>query len=180
MRLDKVLLTLDVRLKTTDLLQYLPCSVNIIGRALAEIAIQYETENRTAYYPAIEFFKTHNNIDPQLIESAEQVSWLVAKLVREIIQKKLQSIFSSVQFLSIQTLAFNMPKVRPNQAGASEKLISHYTPDTVKIELVLTMMRHNSDHADDRAEPYARKMIFRWLKAEFENITITASKKYSE
>lgn len=180
MHFDKVLITLDVRLKTTDLLQYLPCSVDIIGRALAEIAIQYETENKTAYYPAIEFFKTHNNSDPQLIESAEQVSWLVAKLVRETIQKKLQPIFSSVQFLSIQTLAFNMPKVRPNQADASEELISHYTPDTLKVELALTMMRHDSDHGDDWAEPYARKMIFRWLKAEFESITITASKKYSE
>jgi len=180
MRFDKILLTLDVRLKTTDLLPYLPCSIATIGDALAEVAVQYETKNKAAYYPAIDFFKTCDDVDPQLIESAEQASWMVAKLARETIQKKLRPIFSSVQFLSIQTLAFSLPKIRPGQVDAREKLIDHYTPDTVKIELVLTMMRHDSDCIDGRAEPYARKMIFRWLEPEFENITITASKKYSK
>jgi len=176
MRFDKILIILDVQLKAKNLQQYLPCSANIIGQTLAQIASEYEKENKTGYYPAIEFFKTQDNVDPDLITSAEQVAWLVSKLARETIQLKLRPIFSSVHFQSIQTLAFSLPKVRPNNKGALEKLTRHYTPDTVKIELILTMMRRDSEAEDDRAEPYARKMMFRWLEPEFETIEVKNSK----
>ncbi|RKZ61347.1 MAG: hypothetical protein DRQ44_11860 [Gammaproteobacteria bacterium] len=176
MRFDKILVTVDVQLKAEDLQQYLPCSANIIGRTLAQMAEEYEKENQTGYYPAIDFFKTLDTVDPDLITSAEQVAWLVSKLAREIIQSKLRPIFSSVHFQSIQTLAFLMPKVRPNKADAHELLAEHYTPDRVKIELVLTMMRRDSDAEDGQAEPYARKMMFRWLEAEFETMEVTSSK----
>jgi len=176
MRFDKVLLILKVQLKPESLQQYLPCSANIIGQTLAAIADEYEKENRTGYYPAMDFFKTLETVDPDLIASAEQVSWLVSKLARETIQSKLRPIFSSVQFQSIQTLAFSLPKVRPNRADAIEQLAKHYTPDTVKIELLVTMMRRDSEAEDSRAEPYARKMVFRWLDAEFESVEVTNSK----
>ena len=176
MRFDKVLVTIDVQLKPDVLQQYLPCSANVIGKALANIADQYQQDNKTGYYPAIDFFKTLDGVDPDLITSAEQVAWLVSKLARETIQSKLRPIFSSVSFQSIQTLAFSMPRVRPNQKDAIEQLARHYTPDSVKIELVLTMMRRDSDTNDDRAEPYARKMMFRWLEREFESIEVTNSK----
>lgn len=176
MRFDKVLITIDVQLKAESLQQYLPCSANIIGQTLAEIANEYEKENKTGYYPAIEFFKTLDYVDADLITSVEQVAWLVSKLAREIIELKLRPIFSSVQFQSIQTLAFSLPNTRPKQNNAIELLAGHYTPDRVKIELILTMMRRDSEVEDDRAEPYARKMMFRWLQPEFEDIKVTSSK----
>ena len=176
MRFDKVLIIIDVQLKAETLQQYLPCSANIIGRTLADIADEYEKKNKTGYYPAIDFFKTLDTVDPDLITSAEQVSWLVSKLAREIVQSKLRPIFSSVTLQSIQTLAFSLPKVRPNKTDAVEQLSKHYTPDTVKMELVLTMMRRDSEVDDDRAEPYARKMMFRWLESAFELVTITSSR----
>ncbi len=176
MRFDKVLVTINVQLKAESMQQYLPCSANIIGKTLAEIADEYVKENKTGYYPAIDFFKTLDNVDQNLIASAEQVAWLVSKLAREKIQSKLRPIFSSVQFQTIQTLAFSLPKVRPNQIDAVEQLAKHYTPDSVKIELILTMMRRDSEAEDNRAEPYARKMIFRWLEAEFESLEVTSSK----
>lgn len=176
MRFDKILIIVDVQLKAEVLQQYLPCSANIIGQTLAEIASEYEKENKTGYYPAIEFFKTQDNVDPDLIASAEQVAWLVSKLARETIQLKLRPIFSSVHFQSIQTLAFSLPKVRPNKKDALEQLAKHYTPDSVKVELILTMMRRDSEAEDDRAEPYARKMMFRWLESEFETIEVKSSK----
>lgn len=176
MRFDKVLVTIDVQLKAKDLQRYLPCSADIIGQTLASIADEYARQNKTGYYPAIDFFKTFDDVDPDLITSAEQVVWLVSKLAREIIQSKLRPIFSSVQFQSIQTLAFSLPKVRPNQTDAIGQLAKHYTPDSVKLELVLTMMRRDSEAEDGRAEPYARKMMFRWLESEFETIEVTSSK----
>ena len=176
MRFDKVLIIIDVQLKAETLQQYLPCSANIIGKTLADIADEYQRNNKTGYYPAIDFFKTLDTVDPDLITSAEQVSWLVSKLARETVQSKLRPVFSSVTFQSIQTLAFSLPKVRPNKADAVEQLSKHYTPDTVKMELVLTMMRRDSEVDDDRAEPYARKMMFRWLESAFEIVTITSSR----
>ena len=176
MRFDKVLIIIDVQLKAETLQQYLPCSADIIGKTLADIADEYQRNNKTGYYPAIDFFKTLDTVDPDLITSAEQLSWLVSKLARETVQSKLRPIFSSVTLQSIQTLAFSLPKVRPNKADAVEQLSKHYTPDTVKIELVLTMMRRDSEADDDRAEPYARKMMFRWLESAFEIVTITSSR----
>lgn len=176
MRFDKVLVILNVQLKPESLQQYLPCSANVIGQTLASIADEYEKENKTGYYPAMDFFKTLDDVDPDLIASAEQVSWLVSKLARETIQSKLRPIFSSVQFQSIQTLAFSLPKVRPSNVDAVDQLSKHYTPDSVKIELIVTMMRRDSEAEDDRAEPYARKMMFRWLEAEFETIEVASSK----
>ena len=176
MRFDKVLVIVDVQLKAEDLQQYLPCSANVIGQTLAQIASEYEKQNKAGYYPAIDFFKTQENVDPDLITSAEQVAWLVSKLARETIQSKLRPIFSSVQFRSIQTLAFALPNIRPNKADAIEQLAKHYTPDSVKVELILTMMRRDSEAEDGRAEPYARKMMFRWLESEFENIEVKNSK----
>ena len=179
MRFDKVLVIVDVQLKSSSLQQYLPCSASIIGKTLAGIADEYITENKTGYYPAIDFFKTLDRVDPELINSVEQVSWLVSKLARETIQSKLRPIFSSVQIQSVQTLAFSLPKIRPNEVDAVERLAEHYTPDTVKLELVLTMMRRDSEVEDGRAEPYARKMIFRWLESEFEFVNIASSKALS-
>ncbi len=180
MRFDKILVSINVRLKAEDLQKYLPCSADIIGKTLAQIAQEYEQKNKTAYYPAIDFFKTQDNVDPDLITSAEQVAWLVSKLARETIQIKLRPIFSSVQFQSIQTLAFSLPKVRPLKGNANaetiEALSQHYTPDTVKIELLLSMIRRESEAHDGRAEPYARKMMFRWLESEFESVEVTGSK----
>ena len=176
MRFEKVLVTLEVQLKADVLKHYLPRSADIIGQTLASIAVEYEKQNKTGYYPAIEFFKTKDYVDPNLIDSAEQVAWLVSKLARETIQKKLRPIFSSVHFQSIQTMAFMLPKIRPNQLDATERLARHYTPDTVKIELVLTMMRRDSEAEDGRAEPYARKMMFRWLESAFESVEVSSSK----
>ncbi len=176
MRFDKILVIINVQLKEKDLQRYLPCSANVIGKTLADIADQYADENRTGYYPAIDFFKTRDDVDPDLITSAEQVAWLVSKLAREAVQSKLRPIFSSVQIQSIQTLAFSLPKIRPNQSDAIAQLAKHYTPDTVKIELILTMMRRDSEAEDGRAEPYARKMMFRWLTSEFETLELVNSK----
>jgi hypothetical protein len=176
MRFEKVLIGLNVQLKQSVLSEHLPCSADIIGKTLAQIAIEYEKENHSGYYPAIDFFKTRDSVDPDLITSAEQLAWLVSKLARGTIQSRLRPIFSSVQFQSIQTLAFSMPRVRPNKPDVFEQLARHYTPDTVKLELILTMMRRDSEAQDGRAQPYARKMMFRWLESEFESIEVTGSK----
>ena len=70
-----------------------------------------------------------------------------------------------------------MPPVRPNHANALERLTKHYTADTIKFELLVTLLRKDNDQRGDAAEAYARKMIFRWLKGVFENVEVRASAK---
>ena len=74
MRFDKVLLSIIVQLSEREMARHLPCSAKVIGQALADVAVDYETHNKAGYYPAIEFFKTQPNVDQGMIESAEQVS----------------------------------------------------------------------------------------------------------
>ncbi len=176
MRFDKVLVGLEVQLHEDLLSRHLPGSANIIGQTLAQMADQYVRQNKTGYYPAIDFFKTLPSMDKGVFESANQLAWLASKLVRETIQKKLRPLFASVHFQSVQTLAFALPRVRPNQADCIEQLAKHYTPDTVKVELVLTLMRRDSAIKDDRVESYTRKMLFRWLRPSFATVVITNSK----
>jgi hypothetical protein len=51
----------------------------------------------------------------------------------------------------------------------------HCTPDTVKVELMVSLLRKDSDQRGEAAEGYARKMMYRWLKAGFEDIEVTSS-----
>jgi hypothetical protein len=72
-------------------------------------------------------------------------------------------------------VAYALPAVRPGQPDAVDQLARHYTPDTFRIELKLSMMRKDNDRNTGKAEAYARKMIFRWLKDSFRELEITGS-----
>lgn len=176
MRFDKVLVIINVQLKPQILQQSLPRSATVIAKMLAQYADEDARHSGSGFYPAIDHLKTLDTVPLDIIESLEQLSWLVAKQARETIQARLRPIFSSVHFRSIQNLAFTLPRVRPHREGGLRSLAEHYSPDTVKVELELSMMRRESEVDDDRAEPYVRKMMYRWLESAFESIEITESR----
>lgn len=175
MHFDRVLVGVLVKVSRHTTEQHLPSSPERVGEELAQAIDAYVRANATGYYPALEYFRKVDGVDPDLIDTAEQMAWLISKLVREEIQKKLRPIFSSVQFQSIQTHAFSLPSIRPNQRDAVTLLARHYSPDTIKLELMLTLMRKDADTKDLKAEVYARKMIYRWLRDSFESVEVTAS-----
>jgi hypothetical protein len=173
--IDRALVGVRVRLTEDAMNRHLPCSAKRVGSELALAIDAYVRRRQLGYYPALEHFRDVDVIDKDLLDSAEQIAWLASKLAREEIQLKLRPIFASVSFESIQTQAFAMPTVRPNQKDALEHLARHYTPDTIKLELILSMLRKDTDIAERKVETYARKMIFRWLRDSFENVEITSS-----
>jgi hypothetical protein len=175
MQVDQISLILRLTVPEEILQGHLESSPTKVGEELARIIDQYCREHKLGYYPAIEFFRQVPEIDKGLIENAEQIAWIVSKVAREEVQSRLRPIFSSVKFQSVQTEAFAMPPVRPNHPSAHEQLVNHYTPDTVRLELLVSMLRKDNDQRGDAAETYARKMIYRWLKGIFENIEVTAS-----
>lgn len=174
MYVDKVLLGVLVQLPEDAFSDSLPPP----GRVGAEIAgkvADYVRENSLGYYPALTFFRDNGSIDPELIHKAEQLAWRASKLSRELIQTRLRPIFSSVRFRSVQPQAFMMPVVRPGQSGAPEKLGQHYSPDTIRLEVLVTLLRKDADRSERSAELYARKMIYRWLRECFEMVEVTSS-----
>ncbi len=175
MHIDHIALTLRVRLSAKDVWQHLPASAEKAGRELAEAVDRYCREHALGYYPAIEFFRGIPAIDQNLIDNAERLAWVVSKKVREQVQSRLRPVFSLVKFRSIQTESFMLPPVRPNQPSALERLVRHYTPDTVKLELLVSLLRKDQDERRDAMEGYARKMVHRWLSSIFDEVEITSS-----
>ena len=177
MQVDQV--NLGVRLVLSDemLRAQLSVSAGELGLELATAIDAYCNHHQLGYYPAIEFFRQVDAFDQDLIDQVEQLSWKVCKLAREEVQSRLRPIFSTVKFKSVQTEAFALPPVRPNQASSLERLSEHCTVDTVKLELQVSMLRKDDDQRGDAAEGYARKMIFRWLKSVFADVEVTASSK---
>ncbi|MGD2053949.1 MAG: hypothetical protein PVG45_07555 [Gammaproteobacteria bacterium] len=175
MHVDHISLILRLTLSEEMLQRHTPASVTSVGEKLATMIDQYSRENQLGYYPAIEYFRQLPETDQALIDTAEQIAWHVSKLAREEIQSRLRPIFSTVRFQSIQTEAFALPSVRPGQASAFEQLLKHCTPDTVKVELLVSLLRKDADQRGNAAEGYARKMMYRWLKTGFEDVEVTAS-----
>jgi hypothetical protein len=175
MQVDQISLILRLTVPEEILQGQLSSSPAGVGEELAGAIDQYSREHKLGYYPAIEFFRQVPEIDQGLIEKAEQIAWTVSKVAREEVQSRLRPIFSSVKFQSVQTEAFTLPPVRPNSPTSLEQLANHCTPDTVRLELLVSMLRKDNDQRGDAAETYARKMIYRWLRGIFENVDVTAS-----
>lgn len=174
MYVDKVLLGVLVQLPEKTISDSLP-SPGRIGTEIAGKVDAYVRENSLGYYPALTYFRDNGAVEPELIHQAEQLAWRASKHARELIQAALRPIFSTVRFRSIQPQAFMMPAVRPGQPGALNKLSQHYSPDTVRLELVLTLLRKDNDNSERSTELYARKMIYRWLREPFESVEVTSS-----
>jgi hypothetical protein len=175
MQVDHISLILRLTVPEAILQRQLHSSPVEIGEQLATVIDQYSRKHKLGYYPAIEFFRQVPEIDQGLIECAEKIAWVVCKLAREEVQSRLRPIFSTVKFQSVQTEAFALPPVRPDHPSSLERLAAHYTPDTVRMELLVSMLRKDNDQRGDAAEAYARKMIYRWLRGIFENVDVTAS-----
>lgn len=175
MQVDYISLTLRLKVAGKVLQRHTSASPSQVGVELARVIDKYSREHKLGYYPAIEFFRQVAEVDQSLIDSVEQVSWSISKLAREEVQSRLRPIFSTIKFQSIQAEAFSLPPVRPNQQSAFEHLVKHYTPDTIKLELLVSLLRKDGDLRGGAAEAYARKMIYRWLKSVFEDIEVTSS-----
>jgi hypothetical protein len=175
MLVDNISLTLRLTVSEEMLRRHSLAAVAGIGEELAAMIDQYSRDNQLGYYPAIEYFRQVPEARQDLIDTAEQAAWQISKLAREEIQSRLRPIFSTVRFQSVQTEAFGLPPVRPGQPSAFEQLVTHCTPDTVKVELLVSLLRKDADQRGHAAEGYARKMIYRWLKNGFQDVEVTAS-----
>ena len=169
----KVALSLLIGVPDQVYERHSPSSPEVVGRALMEQVSALEQQRQLGYYPALDFFQEQGGVDPELINAAENLAWLGSTLVREEIQVRLRGVFSSVKIESIQCQAFTMPAVRPNAPHAMEKLQRHYTPDTIRVDMRVTVIR--KAEAEEGIAQLARQMAQRWLKDVFEDLVITSA-----
>ncbi|MBU1190165.1 MAG: hypothetical protein KKA36_02570 [Gammaproteobacteria bacterium] len=172
--LNKAVLTLLVQLPEHVFTRHLSASPVVVGTALAEQIGQYVQAEHLGYYPALDYFKDHTGaVEQDLLEAADHIAWFSCSQVRGEIERKLRPIFASLKFQSIQSQAFTMPTVRPQQPNAQQELIRHYTPDRVK--LVLEASSFQKSAQQDSIAKWASHLAYRWLKESFESIEVTSA-----
>lgn len=176
-RLRQYLATLRVKLAEEVVLQHSASSPVVIGNELATQIHEVVKQHQMGYYPALEFFSSNHfegqtGLDPDLIEATDSMSWLLCRLVRNEFQSKLRQVFSSVKFQSVQTMAYTMPPVRYGSNNALHDLALHYTPLSVKLEIVLSMISKNQP--TEGVEEFISKTMYRWLNDSFESIEVSS------
>jgi hypothetical protein len=169
----KVFISLRVEMLPDVWEGHMAASPVVVGENLAELVDSYTREHRLGYYPALEFFRDQGLIDKDLLEAADGIAWLMAKMAREEIRKRLRAAFSSVSFETVQTIAFTMPPVRPGQANALHDLTRHFTPNALKIDLIVNLIRRNSE--TEGLARFARQALTRWIEDSFARVEVSES-----
>ncbi|MDH5766555.1 MAG: hypothetical protein OEZ38_11120 [Gammaproteobacteria bacterium] len=171
LHISKIHITLIVKVPHKLLERHLPSSAEVVGEALTEQILEMVKKNKLGYFPAADFASKQGGIDDDLMDAAETIGWFAARLVREEVQKKLRPFFSMLNFQSVQNVAFSMPSVRPNQINAYSLLVDHYTPDTVKLDIIASVLKKQQQ--PEGLANWARQLFRRNLEDSFDHMEIT-------
>jgi hypothetical protein len=170
-----VALTLQVTMASARLEALLNSTEKNLGRTLAERVDKIVRAEKLGYYPALNYFEDHPDIDPELIGAVKSLAAQIRKRVKREIQTHLWPVFSSVQFERATTLAFTLPRVTPVQADALVKLAQHYFPNAVRLELVLSTL--DKQHRLEEAEAFSVDKVVLNLRDVFESVNVTATRR---
>ena len=170
LHISKIHVTLIVNVPDELLERYLPSSAEVVGEALTEQILALVKKDKLGYFPALDFASKQGAIDEQLLESAETISWFSAKLVREEVQKKLRPFFSTISFQSVQNQAFSMPSVRPNQINAYQLLLEHYSPNSVKLDVICSVLKKQQQ--PEGLSNWAKQLFKRNLEDSFDDFEV--------
>lgn len=170
----QVALSLLLQVPEASLQRHLAASPVVVGGELAEQVLDFERQHHLGYFPAIDYFIQHGGIDTELLDALQSITWVVTNMVRNELRTRLRPVFSQVKFESIQTMAYTMPSVRPQDVNALEKLVSHFSAMNVKVNITATLIQKIDDK--DAAAKMASSMCYRWLKTQFTTIEVTSSK----
>jgi hypothetical protein len=114
----------------------------VLGDNLAGHVDTYVMEEHLGYYPALDYFREYPEVvDPALLVLIDEVASFCANFVRRELRSRLEPVFSSVQIERMQCTAYTMPRMRPNRSNGPMDLARHYSPGTVKIELLLSSIQ---------------------------------------
>ena len=170
LHISKIHITLQVTVPADLLERHLPSSAEVVGEALTEQVVAAVNKNKLSYFPPLEFLQKQGDIDEELIDATDTIAWFACKLVREEVNKKLRSFFSTLSFQSVKCTSFAMPGVRVNQINAWHDLVEHYTPNTVKLDVVASLLK-NEEHPKG-LENWSKQLFRRNLEDSFEKFEV--------
>ena len=145
------------------------------GPQVAKQIHAYVQGERLGYYPALSYFESRPEIDPGLVAAVEQVGLFVQEHIKAEIRTRLWPVFSHVRVARMQLIAETLPSVRPSHTDALNALIAHYTPNTVKVDMVLSNLEKGEPAAG--IERFAASKVVRWLGEAFEAVEITDARR---
>ncbi len=144
-----------------------------LGDRIAQRADEIVRERALGYYPALDYLIQSNDLGAELLAELEQASGRVVDFVAREIPRRLKPVFSSVRLRHGQFSARALPAVRPGQPQALAALARHYTPDTLRLELILGAITRG---AADGLERVASRKVVWWLRAHFAAVDIVDSR----
>ena len=173
LQFTQVAVTLLVQVPESSLERHLAASPVIVGEELARQVLAYEQQHHLGYFPAIDYFIQQGGIDADLLEALQNITWVTTNMVRNELRVKLRPVFSQIRFETIQTTAYTLPSVRPNDVNVLDKLINHYRTTKVKVALLTTLIQKIQD--GEAAAKMASSICHRWLKPHFSSVEVTSS-----
>ena len=173
LQFTQVAVTLLLQVPESSLERHLAASPIVVGEELAQQVLAYEQQHHLGYFPAIDYYIQQGGIDVELLEALQNITWVTTNMVRNELRIKLRPVFSQVRFETIQTTAYTIPTVRPNDANVLDQLINHYSATKVKVALLTTLIQKIQD--GEAAAKMASSMCHRWLKPHFSSVKVTSS-----
>lgn len=168
--ISKIHITLQVKVSPELLEKFLPSSAEVVGEALTEQVIAGVKRHKLSYFPALEFLEKQGDLEQDLLDATETIAWFACKLVREEVNKKLRGFFSTLSFQSVKCTSYAMPSVRANELNAWSKLVEHYTPNTVKLDVVASILK--KQQFPQGLENWSKQLFRRNLEGSFESFEI--------
>lgn len=178
LRVSKVELSVKLTVPMALLQERLPAPVDKLGAQLAGEIHKHVTDNKLGYYPALDYFKQSSDIPGYLLEAVDEVAALAITLATERINDTLIPVFSNVTINAIQCLAFSLPTVRPGKPHARTALAAHYTPNVLKLEMIVSVLQKHK--LPQSFEKYADNTVFRNLSEVFEAVEISSARLLSD
>lgn len=172
-----VALTIQVVLAPQRLEALLNVAERNLGQTLAERVEAIVRAQRLGYYPALDFFDDHPDMDLELIGTVKALAAQIRKRVKREVQTHLWPVFSSVRIERATTLAFTLPRMTPAQPDALVRLAQHYFPNAVRLELVLSTL--DKQHRMEEAEAFSADKVVRNLRDAFESVSVSATRRLS-
>ena len=153
-------------------LGYLPW---VLGENLAGQVDTYVMEEHLGYYPALDFFRDYPKaVDAGLLKTIDEVAKFCGDFARNELRRRLSKVFSSVQIEQLQCIAYTMPRMRPSRSNGPMDLARHYSPDTLKVELLLSSIQKGHFEGEERM---AMDKLSRFAREPFARFQLNGAKR---
>ena len=104
MKVTQVALSVKIVLDTEAMNDHAAASADVVGSELALQISEYARNSKLGYYPALDFFTDQPGIiDRDLLDAADNLSWLATRLVREEVRKRLRPLFAACVSMRCRT-----------------------------------------------------------------------------